>query len=83
MRNDLTGEGRWLARLSDCKRKYLKQFQQRKEMRGLAHAFDRLLPFTGMWPALQIGSFHRILNLKCPEVSRCIERDLCPSDTFI
>lgn len=64
-----TEEGRWLARLSECKRKDVKQLQRRSELRPLTSALDNLLPFSGFWPALQIGTFHRLLSLKCPEVS--------------
>ena len=66
---DWQAEARWLARLSEGKRKDLKQLQRRIELRPLATALDRLLPFVGFWPSLQIGTFHRVLNLKCPEVS--------------
>ena len=38
-------------------------------LRPLANALDNLLPFAGFWPSLQIGTFHRVLNLECPEVS--------------
>lgn len=69
LRNDEAEEGRWLARLSECKRKDVKQLLRRKELRVIATALDDLLPYVGLWPALQIGTFHRILNLKCPEVS--------------
>ena len=68
-RQDHAGEGRWFARLSECKRKDVKQLQKRKELQPLASALDELLSYVGFWPALQIGTFHRVLNLKCPEVS--------------
>ncbi len=29
---------------------------------------DGLLPFPGLWSALQIGSLRRVLTLRCPEV---------------
>ena len=64
------GEGRWFARLSEGKRKDLKQLQRREDLRSLSLALDKLLPYIGFWPGLQIGTFHRILNLKCSEVSR-------------
>lgn len=68
-RQDSVGEGRWLARLTEAKRKDLKQLQQRDELKHLAKALDSLLPYVGFWPDLRIGTFHRVLNLKCPEVS--------------
>ena len=61
-------EGRWLARLSEGKRNDLRRFQG-EQFRPVAEAFDELLHFVGLWPSLQIGTFHRILSLKCPEVS--------------
>jgi len=30
---------------------------------------DGLLPFPGLWSALQIGSLRRVLTLRCPEVN--------------
>ena len=66
---NVQAESRWLARLSEGKRKDLKQLQRRPELKPLAEALDNLLPFVGFWPSLQIGTFHRVLNLKCPEVS--------------
>ncbi len=66
---DFQAESRWLARLSEGKRKDLKQLQRRPELRSLAEALDKLLPYIGFWPSLQIGTFHRVLNLKCAEVS--------------
>ena len=62
-------EGRWLARLSESKRKDLNQLQKRLELKRLNLILDKLLPFRGLWPPLQIGTFHRLLTLKCPEVS--------------
>lgn len=35
----------------------------------LKNAFDDLLPFTGLWPGLEIGTFHRLLSLWCPQVT--------------
>ena len=33
-------------------------------------SLNNLIPFIGLWAALQIGTFHRILTLRCPEVIR-------------
>ena len=52
--------------------------------RHLQCAFDHLLPFTGFWPALQIGTFHRLLSLRCPEASlsyHLLELELALADT--
>lgn len=67
-RQDVHGEGRWLARLSEGKRKDIKHLHTRKDMKLFADALDNLLPYLGFWPSLQIGTFHRVLSLKCPEV---------------
>ena len=67
--NDKKEENRWLSRLSECKRKDLKQLQSRQELKRLTTALNQLLPYVRLWPALQIGTFHRLLNLKCPEAS--------------
>lgn len=57
-----------MARLSESGRKDIKQLQTRHDLQPLTYALDELLPYIGLWPALQIGTFHRIINLKCPEV---------------
>jgi len=36
-------------------------------MKEFQDALDSLLPFLGLWPALKIGTFHRVLTLRCPE----------------
>lgn len=38
--------------------------------RALAKAFDDLTPFVGPWARFEVGSLHRILGLKCEEVSK-------------
>ncbi|KAI9676517.1 MAG: hypothetical protein M1817_000675 [Caeruleum heppii] len=63
-RSERAEEGKWLARLTESKRKDLRQLQT---LSGLSSAFDRLLPFVGLWSAMQLGKFHRILTLKCLE----------------
>lgn len=61
-----------MARLSESKRRDVIQLQkmalQSIEMSSLCEAFDRLLPYIGLWSALQLGTFHRLLTLRCPEV---------------
>lgn len=57
---------RWKLRLSSQnKLKRLQQLSARVEVR---EAFDALLPITGLWAGLNIGSLHRMLALKCDEV---------------
>ena len=36
-------------------------------MEGFRDSMDALIPYTGLWPALRIGTFHRLLPLRCPE----------------
>ncbi|KAI9799076.1 MAG: hypothetical protein M1833_004270 [Piccolia ochrophora] len=68
MRNNAHGERKWRARLSESKRKDLKQFQKIATNKpALSQAFDALLPYVGLWSSLQLGTFHRILTLRCPE----------------
>ena len=57
---------RWWVRLSYTKRKDLRQLL--KDVR-YANAFDALLPWPGLWNTIQLGSLHRLLTMKCDEVS--------------
>ena len=68
----LSKERRWLARLSESKRRRVEQLQklaaaEGDPMRSFRDNLDRLVPFTGLWPALRLGTFHRLLTLRCPE----------------
>lgn len=36
-------------------------------MKDFRDVLDSLLPFVGLWSALKIGTFHRLLTLRCPE----------------
>jgi Protein of unknown function (DUF3723) len=70
-RNDKVEADKWLARLSgESKRRDIVQLQRekRKVFVNLRNALDRLLPFHGLWSAFQIGTFHRLLSMKLPEV---------------
>jgi hypothetical protein len=62
---------KWRSRLSQSKRRDLKQLRTQKNLIPLQEAFDALLDFPGLWRALEIGTFHRILPMKCPVVSAC------------
>ena len=59
--------GKWRARLSDSKHTDIQTLQSRYQ--AMSKAFDELLPFIGLWPSVQLGTFHRILTLNCEEVS--------------
>ncbi|KAK3117342.1 hypothetical protein LTR53_001393 [Teratosphaeriaceae sp. CCFEE 6253] len=56
-------ENRWWARLTDTKRKVLRQLLKDEQF---ATAFDNLLPWPGLWTPIRLGS-HRLLTLKCDE----------------
>jgi hypothetical protein len=58
--------GKWQARLSDGKRKDVEQLHDR--FPHLTEAFDSLLPIVGLWATVEIGTLHRILTIRCPEV---------------
>lgn len=66
------GEKTWLARLSESKRSDILQLEKAadkdRQMRKFRDSLDALLPFAGLWRALHIGAFHRLLPLHCPEV---------------
>ncbi|KAL9042038.1 MAG: hypothetical protein Q9214_003906, partial [Letrouitia sp. 1 TL-2023] len=70
----LAGNGedrKWLARWSESKRRDVLQLDKAavkdRQMRELRDGLDSLLPFPALWPALQVGTFHRLLTLRCPE----------------
>ncbi len=76
---DSIHEQSWLARLSESKRRDLLQLQRLaardQQMQKLRDMLDSLVPFTGLWPALRIGTFHRVLTLRCPEeLTQYLER---------
>ena len=66
-------KARWLSKLSPTKIRDIGLLEKRAmkdpQTQHLQSALDDLLPFTGLWPALQIGTFHRLLSLRCPEAS--------------
>ena len=62
--NDEANELKWWARLTETKRKDLKQLL--KDAR-FANAFDSMLPWPGLWAPVKLGSLHRLLCLKGDE----------------
>ena len=62
--SDESNELKWWARLTETKRKDLKQLL--KDAR-FANAFDSMLPWPGLWAPVKLGSLHRLLCLKCDE----------------
>jgi Protein of unknown function (DUF3723) len=71
--SDEAGEDRWLARLTPGKTKCFSQLERRPE---LCAAFDRLLPITGLWAGMRLGTLHKLLALHCDEVSQPASRQL-------
>lgn len=65
---DALGRGKWLVRLSECKRIDLLKLLKKEHLQPIVLALDKLIPFVGLWPTLQLGTLHRLLSLKCPEV---------------
>lgn len=65
------------ARLSDSKQRDYAQLQRQNKLSRLRDAFDRLLKIPGLWPALRIGIFHRLLTLRCTEVCSHQTRSCC------
>ena len=70
---DQRGKKKWLSRLSDVKRRDVLQLEKRADKclrtNDFQQTLDSLIRYRGLWPALQIGTFHRLLSLRCPEVS--------------
>lgn len=58
-------ERKWWARLTETKRKDLRQLLKDERY---AVAFDALLDWPGLWTTIKLGSLHRLLCLKCDEV---------------
>ncbi|KAL2056560.1 hypothetical protein ABVK25_002954 [Lepraria finkii] len=70
--NDPSRRDKWLARLSKSKRTCLLRLEALPGK--FIESLDDLTPFAGLWPAVQIGTFPRLLKLRCPEkeVTRCL-----------
>lgn len=56
----------WLSRLSTSKQDCVLRFEN--SPKEVVNALDDLIPFVGLWPALKIGTFPRLLSLHCYEV---------------
>ena len=64
---DRTRRKKWLARLDTNPRRNLLKVEA---MPMFLDSLDDLIPFTGLWPAVYLGTFPRYSNLHCTEVSR-------------
>jgi len=69
LRGDSSQERKWLARLSDPKRRDLRQMQRWEEFAGFRASLDALLDFNGLWPAKKMSIVRRLLTQRCPEVN--------------
>lgn len=74
IRSDAVRKQKWLVRLSKSKQDYVRRLEAQPER--FLDSLDALIPFAGLWPAIQIGTFPRLLNLHCSEVWRA--SDLVP-----
>lgn len=59
------GENKWWSRLTETKRKDLRQLLKDERY---ASVFDAMLPWPGMWTPIRLGSLHRLLTMRCDEV---------------
>ena len=79
LNNGRSERKKWLSRLSATKRRDILQLEKRADKQPATGAFldalDNLIPYSGLWLALQLGTFHRILSLRCPEVSGIFSGD--------
>ncbi len=67
---DARAEQKWWARLTETKRKDLKQLLKNDLF---TNAFDDLLEMPGLWQPIKLGTLHRLLALKCHEVQVYLE----------
>ena len=66
LHGDTTRRRKWLARLSKNMQRCLLRLKALPEK--FVESLNALIPFAGLWPALQPGTFTRLLDLHCPEV---------------
>ncbi|KAK5093233.1 hypothetical protein LTR70_004876 [Exophiala xenobiotica] len=57
----------WLARLTESKRRDYRQLCRQQRLSPLLDAFRKLTIFEGLWHDFRLGTFHRILTLRCLE----------------
>lgn len=66
LRRDGAERKKWLSRLTPSQRTYISRLEALPQ--EFLDSLDALIPFAGLWPALQIGTFSRLSGLHCPEV---------------
>ncbi|KAK6336917.1 hypothetical protein TWF718_009705 [Orbilia javanica] len=62
--DDVASAKKWWARLTKTKACDLKQLLK---LHTTTEAFKQLLPYRGLWHCIKLGSFHRLLSIKCTE----------------
>jgi SNF2 family DNA or RNA helicase len=63
---DRSLELRWMSRLSGNRKK---NYNGLRRDGDLINAFDALLDITGLWSGMHITTLHKIMALKCDDVS--------------
>ena len=74
--NNLESANLWKSRLDKGKSgsklndiaQLLRAASKDDKMKAFLDSLDALLPFRGLWLDFQVGCFHRLLTLRCPEV---------------
>lgn len=69
---NLSFEMRWWAHLTPHGRKNPKGLLRRQE---LTAAFDALLDIPGLWDGMMISTLHKVVAMKCDEVSKSLAGD--------
>ncbi len=64
---NISFENRWWARLTPHGEKNLKGLLYRRE---LTAAFDVLLDIPGLWMGMKVSTLHKMMAMKCDEVSK-------------
>lgn len=64
---NISFEKRWWTRLTSHDVKNLKQLLRHGKF---TTAFDTLLEIPGLWAGMKISTIHKIMAIKCDEVSR-------------
>lgn len=66
IRGDEARRQKWLAKLSKSKQDYVKRLEALPKK--FLESLDDLILLPGLWPAVHIGTFPRLLNLHLPKV---------------
>jgi hypothetical protein len=71
---DVESELRWRGRFSKGVHHELARME--KDFKRIKRAFDKLLPFLGLWQVIKLSYLGRWLSVKCPEASLSIHTTL-------